>query len=64
MMRPFLAACAALFLGGLAAFFLFVPPLMIAAAALLVTDSILMVSLGIQFEPLPVLPSDSFGPKH
>jgi integral membrane sensor domain MASE1 len=64
MMRPFLASCAALFLGSLAAFFLFVPPLMIAAAALLVTGSILMVSLGIQIERLPVLPSDRSGPKH
>jgi hypothetical protein len=62
--RLFLASFGALFLGSLAAFFLFVPPLLIATIALLVTGSILLVGLGVQVEPLPVPPSDSVGPKH
>jgi hypothetical protein len=64
MTRLFLAFCGALFLGSLGAFFLFVPPLLIAIVALLVTGSILMVGLGLPLEPLPVLPSDHVAPKH
>jgi hypothetical protein len=63
MTRPFLASCGALFLGSLGAFFLFVPPLLIATVALL-SGLLLMFCLGIQVELQLVPTTDAVGPKH
>ena len=63
MTRLVLAFVGALFLGSLGAFFLFVPPLLIAFAALLVTGLAFVFSLGIHLELQPVLPSDSLDRK-
>jgi hypothetical protein len=63
MTRLVLAFCGALFLGGLGAFFLFVPPLLIATAALLISGLMLTLGLGIHLELQPVPPPDSIGRK-
>ena len=63
VIRPFLALFGVLFCGGLSAFFLFVPPLLIATALvattfLLLTGFVLMYSFGFQAELQPAPPSD------
>jgi hypothetical protein len=64
MTRLVLAFVGALFFGSLGAFFLFVPPLLIAFAALLVTCLTLVFCLGIHLELQPVPPSDGIDRKN
>jgi hypothetical protein len=63
MIRPLLALSGVLFFGALGAFFLFVPPLLIATAlmaaiVLLLTGLVLLYRFGIQAELQPAAPSD------
>ena len=63
MTRFLLAFSGALFVCSIGAFFLFVPPLLIAFAALLVTGVTLVFCLGIHLELQPVPPSDGIDRK-
>jgi hypothetical protein len=63
-MTPFLFAfLGVVLLASLGAFFLFVPPLLIATVALLLTGILLMFSLGIHLELQPVPPADDIDRK-
>jgi hypothetical protein len=69
MTRFVLGFSGALSLGGIGAFFLFVPPVLIAAGmlatvALLLMGIKLMPWLGVKIELQPVLPADSTNRKH
>jgi len=61
MTRFLLAFSGALFLGSIGAFFLFVPPLLIATVALLSMGFMLMFALGVQVGTRSRLPTDSVG---
>ena len=58
MTRFLLAFPAALFLGSTGAFFLFVPPLLIAAVTVLLMGFMLMFVLGLQVGTHAMFPSD------
>jgi hypothetical protein len=69
MIRVVLALFGSLFFGGVGAFFLFVPPLLIAAVwialvALLMAGFLLLDCFGFHAELQPVPPSDHLDRKH
>ncbi|MCU1336342.1 MAG: hypothetical protein JWO19_1923 [Bryobacterales bacterium] len=63
MLRFFLAFSGTLLIGSIAAFFLFVPPLLIASVTLLLMGSMLMFWLGVQVGSRSMLMADGVGGK-